>query len=168
MRIERITPDLRDEIQQMITREPPLKAYRIARRTFYFGEEVKYGGFGNDWVVRFFHRDAGTIQEWGFHGDFQLDFKPGKLQGKLLHYTCNTMDEYFRRFQTYTDGGAKFLKSKNKNVNFTPHSITAPLAVYSPVFSSLRFYGRAFGPESMFAFRVLCVYQISQIVVLIP
>ena len=115
---ERVTPELREEIQGLLKQDPPLRAYRISFRTFYFGKEIRYGGFGNDWHIRFFHRDAGYIKE-GVHGDMVLDFKPGKLRGTLLHYTSNTVEEYFDRFHRYTGDGAKFLKEKNKKVNFT-------------------------------------------------
>ncbi|MBD3266256.1 glycosyltransferase [bacterium] len=115
---ERITPALQEEIQALLQTGPSIDAYRVARRTFYFGREAKFGGFGNDWVTRLVKQDTCRIEECGFHGDFKLDFTPGKLKGKLIHYTCNSIEEYFQRFEMYTTGGARRLYHKNKTAGF--------------------------------------------------
>lgn len=122
---ERVTPALQEEIQTLLQTAPPKKAYQICRRTFYFGRELKHGGFSHDWVTRLFHRDAGEIEEWGFHGEMKLPFTPGRLRGRLLHYTCRTIEDYFSRFQLYTTGQAQLLFRKNKRAGFS-HLVLRP------------------------------------------
>jgi glycosyltransferase involved in cell wall biosynthesis len=117
---ERATPELHQEIQALLSQEPACKAYQLARRNFYFGKEVRHGGFGNDWLIRLFHRDHGRMDDDGnhTHGNIRVNSTTQKLQGRIIHHTCNTLDEYFRTIQRYTTGSAFFYYQRQKKATW--------------------------------------------------
>src|SRR6266581_1157521 len=58
---ERVGPDLAAEIGATVT-TPAHPAYAVRRANVYLGRTVRYGGWGDDWVVRLFQRDRRYVE----------------------------------------------------------------------------------------------------------
>ncbi len=114
---ERATPELQQEITLLLQSQPKYLGYWIRRKNFYLGREIKYSGWGKDFVGRFFHRDSSHVEEYGFHGDLQVDGAKGKMNSCLLHHTYQDFDEIFDKVRTYAEGGAIQLYQNHKQAN---------------------------------------------------
>lgn len=130
---ERVTPELKEEIQHLLKSSPPYIGYRISRRNFFIGKEIKYCGWGNDWIVRLFQRDQCTIEECGFHGDIKTDQPLGRLKHKFIHYSYSSFDDYLHKFILYTTGGAEFMYQKRKQARLSD-------LVSRPLFNFIKMY----------------------------
>ena len=53
---ERVTKELRIELEKITSSDKNFGAYAIPRRNYIFGKEFKYSNQRPDWVVRFFKR----------------------------------------------------------------------------------------------------------------
>jgi (heptosyl)LPS beta-1,4-glucosyltransferase len=101
---ERCTPELAHELQDTI-RTTNCVAYRVPRRSFFLGREVRHGGWGGgtDKPIRLFRRDlrynASLVHE---HVDVPKGAQTGELRNSLLHYTYNSLDQYFEKFDRYS------------------------------------------------------------------
>jgi len=99
---ERCTPELATEIQQLV-RTTDLQAFRVPRRNFFLGKEIRHGGWGSDKPVRLFRRDlrynANLVHE---HVDVPAGSTIGELNNSLLHYTYASLDQYFEKFDRYS------------------------------------------------------------------
>ncbi|MEA2706110.1 MAG: hypothetical protein QOH22_898 [Gemmatimonadaceae bacterium] len=101
---ERCTPELAREIQDKI-RTTECVAYRIPRRNFFLGREMRHGGWGGgkDKPIRLFRRDlrynANQVHE---HVDVAEGAPMGELNNSLLHYTYTSLDQYFEKFDRYS------------------------------------------------------------------
>jgi (heptosyl)LPS beta-1,4-glucosyltransferase len=101
---ERCTPELAEEIQATI-RQTEHTAFRVPRRNFFLGKEIRHGGWGggNDKPIRLFRRDlrynANQVHE---HIDVPAGAPPGELNNSLLHYTYTSLDQYFEKFNRYS------------------------------------------------------------------
>jgi len=101
---ERCTPELAEEIQAAV-RTTDAQAFRVPRRNFFLGKEIRHGGWGggNDRPVRLFRRDlrydASQVHE---HVDVPAGAKTGELKNSLLHYTYTSLDQYFEKFNRYS------------------------------------------------------------------
>lgn len=100
---ERCTPELAAEVRDVVAGRGRLTAYRVRRRNFFLGREIRHGGWGgeSDHPVRLFRREhrynASRVHE---HVDVSGD--TGQLRGALLHYTYTSLDQYFEKFDRYS------------------------------------------------------------------
>ena len=99
---ERCTPELAREIEGMAAMTDS-HAFRIQRRNFFLGKEIRHGGWASDKPVRLFRRElrynANMVHE---HVDVPRGSRIGETKGALLHYTYNTLDQYFEKFGRYS------------------------------------------------------------------
>jgi (heptosyl)LPS beta-1,4-glucosyltransferase len=101
---ERCTPELAKEIRDRI-QTTDCVAYRVPRRSFFLGKEIRHGGWGGgkDKPVRLFRRDlrynANQVHE---HVDVPAGASVGDLTNSLLHYTYTSLDQYFEKFDRYS------------------------------------------------------------------
>lgn len=98
---ERCTPALADELRQLSKDSPPFRAYRIPRRNFFLGKEIKHGGWERDRPVRFF---ASTLRydDKKVHEGVRVEGPVGETRESLLHYTYASLDAFFEKMNRYS------------------------------------------------------------------
>ena len=90
---ERILDSLKTEITFLI-KDTKMSAFAISRRNIIFGQEVSYGPYTKDWVIRLFKKDkfkswVGKVHEYGtFEGEL------GYTKKSLLHLTHRNIDHF--------------------------------------------------------------------------
>lgn len=99
---ERATAELAAEISQIVKDPGGHAAFRIPRRNFFLGKEIRHGGWGSDKPIRLFRRElrynANLVHE-------HVDVTKGTIGGvknSLLHYTYKSLDQYFEKFDRYS------------------------------------------------------------------
>lgn len=99
---ERATPELAEEVARLIAAPNRLTAFRVPRRNFFLGKEIRHGGWGSDRPIRLFRREvrynANLVHE---HVDVTAG-AVGEVTNKLLHYTYVSLDQYFEKFDRYS------------------------------------------------------------------
>lgn len=103
---ERVTPELREEIQTLLRSGPDKDAYWIYRRNIFLGQTMRYGGQQTDKVVRLFRRDC-RYQDREVHAEIEGYRTVGTLAGKLEHHTFRGWEHYLRKLDRYTTWGAQ-------------------------------------------------------------
>jgi len=100
---ERCTPELAQEIQQLVGGSPSESAFRVPRRNYFLGKEIRRGGWGNDKPTRLFRRElrynTNLVHE---HVDVPAGSGTGQLKNSLQHYTYTSLDQYFEKFDRYS------------------------------------------------------------------
>ena len=97
---ERGTAELERAVRAIIER-PASAAYRVPRRNFFMGREVRHGGWEADRPVRLFD-SALRYDESRVHEHVVTSGDPGIVGGFLLHYPYPTLDVYFEKFVRYS------------------------------------------------------------------
>lgn len=115
---ERVTPELRAEIQALLQRGPECDGYRIRRQTYFWGKRIRYCGWQHDRVLRLFRRDRGRYEEKQVHADVVIDGEVGELSAPLQHYTYRDFNQYFWKFGRYTDWGARELALRGERARW--------------------------------------------------
>lgn len=89
---ERVLDSLKNEIET-ITIDSNFSAYAISRRNVIFGNEVKYGPFYPDWVVRLLKKK--NFESWvgKVHEYPKFKGKLGYTKNSLLHLTHRDVDQ---------------------------------------------------------------------------
>ena len=70
---ERVTPELRDEIQSILKEnpDPDVVAYWIYRMNHFMGKRIRYSGWQNDKVIRFFRKDKCRYEDKMVHAEIE-------------------------------------------------------------------------------------------------
>ncbi len=102
---ERVTPELGAEIREILQR-PACDGYWVHRRNFFLGREIKHGTWAGDTVLRLFRRDKGRYVEQHVHSRVQVNGTEGHCRGSLLHYSYSCLEDYARKTQRFSRGGA--------------------------------------------------------------
>ncbi len=114
---EIITPDLRDEIRQLVGKAEQ-DGYLIPRLLYFCNRPVRYGGSYPDYQLRLFRKSAGRFEETPVHEYVKLGTRPGKLKNHMLHYSYRTMFDYWARLNRYTELDAEKKYQQGKRFKF--------------------------------------------------
>lgn len=116
---ERVTPELSNEIKELLSKEPRFDGYIIFRKNHIFGHQIRYSGLRNDKVLRLFKRDLSQYKNMRVHSQVVVKTgKVGRLKGKLLHYSYWNFDQINRKHDIYATRAAEDLRDKGKRPNF--------------------------------------------------
>jgi glycosyltransferase involved in cell wall biosynthesis len=111
---ERVSPELRLEIERILLRGVEHPGYYIKRENYFFGRKIGHCGWQRDYQLRLFDRRKGRYEEKWVHANVKLDGQPGRIEQVLTHYTYRSWDEYFERFGRYTTWAARDLLERGK------------------------------------------------------
>jgi len=98
---ERCTPELAAELRDLTAAGPACSAYRIPRRNFFLGREIRHGGWGRDRPVRFFSRDL-RYDDKQVHEGVRVSGSIGETSSSLTHHTYDSLDDYFEKLRRYS------------------------------------------------------------------
>lgn len=113
---ERITPELKNEINSIIVqKDDEYDGYLIKRKDIMWGKTLNYGEMGNVSFLRLGKRGAGA---WvgDVHEIWQIDGKIGILENYILHYPHQTVGNFLYEINSYSTIRAKELYNKHIKV----------------------------------------------------
>jgi (heptosyl)LPS beta-1,4-glucosyltransferase len=100
---ERVTSDLRDEIEGVLAGNPRYAGFRIPRANYLFGRWLRHGNNWPDYQLRLFLRDRGRYEEREVHAHALLDGDVGTLTHPFHHYPHRSLGNLRRVIlQRYT------------------------------------------------------------------
>lgn len=100
---ERVTPELRGEIQEALARDGGrYMAYQVPRLVYYLKRWWRRGGWYPDYDIRLFRRERAT---WGGsdpHEKIVVDGPVGRLRHPLHHFSYRNIDDHIQRINRFT------------------------------------------------------------------
>lgn len=89
---ERVLSPLKEEIRNLI-KSNQYSAYAVSRKNVILGQEVNYGPYKKDWVVRLFKREDFKGWSGKVHESAHFKGKLGYTKNFLLHLTHRDVDQ---------------------------------------------------------------------------
>ena len=111
---ERATPALGVEVADRI-RSRGSDAYRVPRRNWFLGREIRHSGWDRDRPVRLF-RSHLRYDERPVHEHVITEREPGLLNEALLHQPYADLGEYFEKLGRYSRDWAKQNHARGRRV----------------------------------------------------
>ena len=113
---EVVSPELQAEIKQLFTATAPeFPGYRIGRTMNFMGRQLKYCDSGKDIHLRLFNRTKGGFKLVTVHEEVELKGNPGKLKGKLIHYSYRDIANHLDKINRYTTLAAEANAARGKH-----------------------------------------------------
>ena len=109
---ERVTPELRAEIERVLADPARLDGYWIYRDNYFLGQPIRAAGWQRDKVLRLFDRTKGAYEPLHVHAEVEVRGRVGALRNRLVHHTYRSLDQYFEKFQRYTRWSAEDLEAR--------------------------------------------------------
>ncbi len=106
---ERVTPELKKEIQTVVDSDDRLKAYAVPRLSWAFGSYIHHSGWYPDYVVRVYPRESAQYDSVLVHEKVLLGegMNVVKLQGDLLHFTFKNLEQWSNKTALFAAAWAK-------------------------------------------------------------
>jgi glycosyltransferase involved in cell wall biosynthesis len=111
---ERCTPELRQEIEELLASGPEQDAYTIRRRVYFLGKIIRFSGWRHDRVVRLLAKGAGRYPNRRVHADMVTRSQAPQLRNPMIHYMVEDFVTYVRRIEKYCYWGAAQLWKENR------------------------------------------------------
>jgi glycosyltransferase involved in cell wall biosynthesis len=126
---EVVDAELKNEIQTTVEqKDQEYSGFYIPRKNYFWGHWMKKTGVYPDYVIRLMINGKAKFPAKSVHEQIVIDGKVGYFIHPLLHYSYETLNDYWRKANAYTSLTAKELQ--NKHARKTIGSLLRHLIVY--------------------------------------
>jgi hypothetical protein len=114
-----VTPELRAEIENVLRIEQAADAYLVPRLSNYCGRFMRHSGWYPDLLLRLFRRGKARFSDDLVHERLIIDGKHDVLQGLLLHYAFDDLEEVLHKVNQYSSAGAKMMQQRGRKASLS-------------------------------------------------
>jgi (heptosyl)LPS beta-1,4-glucosyltransferase len=130
---ERVTPELADEIRQVLSGPVRHKGYRIPRVAFYLGRWIRSTDWYPDYQLRLYDRRAARWDTRRVHESVAVGGTVGRLSKELQHYPYRDLSHHLATIDRYTTLAAEDWRAAGRRASDLQ-------TFFSPRFAFLRNY----------------------------
>jgi glycosyltransferase involved in cell wall biosynthesis len=106
---ERVTPELREEMQAVMADPGNRAAFAMPRRSSYCGRPMRHSGWWPDYVTRLFRRGQARFSDDLVHERLIVGGPVGRLRQPLLHEAFSDIEEVLDTMNRYSTAGARMM-----------------------------------------------------------
>ena len=110
---EQVTPELKAAIEAL-PEQPAEAAFTVNRLSRFLGKWIRHCGWHPEYVARLFDRQRARFNDKPVHESILADGPIGRLDGLMLHYTYETMEQYIDKLNRYTTLAAEELHAEGR------------------------------------------------------
>ena len=116
---ERVTPELRADIERAMQAAHAADAYLVPRLSNYCGRFMRHSGWYPDLLPRLFRRGKARFSDDLVHERLIVEGATGELQGLLLHYAFDDLEEVLHKINQYSSAGARMMQQRGRRATLT-------------------------------------------------
>lgn len=136
---EVVSEDLKNEIIHIMKdlKTNQKSGYFIPRKNYFLGHWLHKGGQYPDYVIRFFQHGKGLFPSKSVHEQIEINGDIGYMKNHILHYSYKTMQEYWKKADTYTSLEARQLRQTQTPIHifsFFNFNIIKPTCMFLNMF----------------------------------
>lgn len=126
---ERVTEELRQEIQQVLTNPSIYAGFKIPRLNYAWNVPLEHGGNYPDYQLRLFQKQKGRYQGRRVHAHVMLDGGCGVLESPLLHFGQRSISQLTHHLLgDFTTWEAEERLQQNKHFHILDLTLRPPIA----------------------------------------
>jgi glycosyltransferase involved in cell wall biosynthesis len=127
---ERVSPELKSEIQRVLAIEPGPAGYRIPRVTFHFGKWIRSTDWYPDYQLRLYDRRRAEFAGRLVHESVRAQGPVGDLRGELQHYAYRDIAHHLQVMDRYTTLAAQQMYEDGRRATWVDVLITPRLTFF--------------------------------------
>ena len=127
---ERISPELRDEVQALLASEPTASGFRIPRVTYHFGRWIRSTDWYPDFQLRLYDR---RHAEWAgryVHESVRVNGRVAKVRGEIQHYAYRDLSHHLQTIDRYTTLAATQMFEDGRRASWIDVLVTPRLTFF--------------------------------------
>lgn len=114
---ERVTPELADEVAEIVTGGNEA-VYEVGRKTYFFGQRLRFSGTRSDYPIRLFPRGSARFVQ-PVHESIETSLPVKRLKHALLHFSTRDMVQYRRKLKQYVALEQEVMTAKGRKAGRT-------------------------------------------------
>ncbi len=124
---ERVRPELWQEILILLKGGTDFDGFRIARRSYFMGKWMRYGGWYPGYQVRLFRRNRTGVSSARVHEGFLVEGRIGTLTQDLDHFSHPTLFHSLEKLNRYSTLEAldRLDRKRVRPIHFITHPLSA-------------------------------------------
>jgi len=134
---ERVSAELRAEIEGVLHANGPAAGYAVPRQNFFWGTWVSHGGLYPDWQLRLFRRGQGRFVEHPIHESVEVRGTVARLTHPLLHQSYRSLEEFVQRSNRYSTLAAQQWLASGRRVGLVD-LVLRPLGRFASMYALKR------------------------------
>jgi glycosyltransferase involved in cell wall biosynthesis len=115
---ERLSPELKKEIQELKDKKPQVAAFSMPRQVYYLGKWIFHSGWYPDRKIRLFKKEKAFWKGEYVHEKLVVDGNVKKLDNPIYHFTYKDISEHLKRINKFSSLGAKKLYAEGKKCSW--------------------------------------------------
>lgn len=116
---ERVTPELIEEITNILTKSDMASCYSVPRRTFLGENEIRHCGWYPDRTVRLFDRTQAGFSDDPVHERVITCGVVQKCHNHLLHFSFSGIKDMLVKMNLYTDIASRRMYERGRRFNLS-------------------------------------------------
>jgi glycosyltransferase involved in cell wall biosynthesis len=124
---ERVTPELRREMEESLAADPSVDGYWIPRKNFFLGRWIRRCGWYPDLNLRLFRKSRGRFGERAVHERVEIPGKTLPLSQPLIHETYRTLTDFLQRMDRYSTLAAREMNREGREFRWIDALFRPPL-----------------------------------------
>jgi len=116
---ERVTPELRAEIETVLRNGSASVAYLVPRLSNYCGRFMRHSGWYPDLLPRLFKRGKARFSDDLVHERLIIEGDTKVLKGMLLHYAFDDLEEVLHKVNQYSSAGAAMMQRRGRKASLS-------------------------------------------------
>lgn len=122
---ETLSPELKEEIRSVI-KNTSHAGFDIPFSNYFLGKKMNHSGLNKEYHVRLVRTDKARYEGGLVHEGLKVDGTVGKLRGHIRHYSYDSIESYFRKFNKYTSLAARQMYAGGRRFSLPFVLITIP------------------------------------------
>ncbi len=157
---ESLSPELKEKIRHVI-KDTSHAGFDIAFSNYFLGKQMKHSGLNHEYHLRLVRTDKAHYEGGLVHEGLKVDGTVGKLEEPIRHYSYDSIEAYFRKFNKYTSLAALQMYEKGRRFSLLFVLVTIPFEFIKRYLLKLGFLDgiRGFIWASFSAFYVFVKYM---------
>lgn len=112
---EEVTESLSKKIKEILV-DPKFNIYKIKRKSFFLGKEIKHCGWNRDYPKRLFNKNYGNFNSDTVHESVIMEGERGKIESPIFHYTYPTIKAFVNKMNLYSELNSEKLFNEGRKV----------------------------------------------------
>jgi glycosyltransferase involved in cell wall biosynthesis len=104
---EWVAPELRAEIEDVLSGRDLAQGYALPRRSSFCGRSMRHSGWWPDYVVRLFRRDSGRFSDDHTHERLIVNGRVARLSAPLMHEAIVDLEQMIAKMNAYSSATAE-------------------------------------------------------------